>query len=115
MVNIRFVEHANHLIAEVPRRPTIKISLAGFSVPWQVIHRQENFMKLEPYKSQPVLYRAIAGDEYAAIITDIRESRICSLTTFPPAFALSQVSGIKYFERKADAADHRGGACYPAI
>jgi hypothetical protein len=71
-------------------------------------------MNLEPYKSQPVIFRAFAGDEYAAIITDVRENRLCSLTTFPPGFASTQVSRIQYFDRKADAPD-RGQACYPAI
>jgi hypothetical protein len=71
-------------------------------------------MKLEPYKSQPVLYRAIGGDEYAAIITDVRADG-CTLTTFPPMSVILAVSRIRYFHRRADAAEHKGAACYPAI
>jgi hypothetical protein len=66
-----------------------------------------------PYKSQPVLYRAIAGDEYAAIITDVRDG-VCSLTTFPPGLASTQISRCRYFDRKADAPE-TGAACYPAV
>jgi hypothetical protein len=72
-------------------------------------------MKLEPHKSQPVLYRAIGGDEYAAIITDVRDGREMSLATFMPMGGVTNVNRIKYFHRKADAADHKGPACYPAI
>lgn len=72
-------------------------------------------MKLEPYISQTVLYRAIGGDEYAAIITDV-DGRSCCLTTFMPmVLGNTVVSRIKYFERRADAEGHKGAACYPAI
>ena len=75
-------------------------------------------MKLEPYKSQPLLYRAIGGDEYAAIITDLRphvDGVLCSVATFMPMGGVTNISRVKYFGRKGDAADHRGAACYPAI
>lgn len=71
-------------------------------------------MRVDPYKSQPVLYRAIAGDEYAAIITDVREGRECALTTFRPGGAVSGVGRVQYYDRKADA-PAKGPACYPAI
>ncbi len=76
---------------------------------------READIKLEPYKSQPVLYRAIGGDEYAALITDIREDRECAVVIFSPSGGATNVSRIKYFERRADAAEHKGPACYPAI
>jgi hypothetical protein len=72
-------------------------------------------MKLDPYKSQPVLYRAIGGSEYAAIITDVREGRECALATFMPMGGVTNVNRIKYFRHKVDAADHKGPACYPSI
>ena len=73
--------------------------------------------KLEPYKSQPVLDRAIAGDEYAAIITDVREDG-CDVSTFPPwgrSTITTAFTRIKYFESRADAKDFKGAACYPAV
>jgi hypothetical protein len=71
---------------------------------------------MKPYKSQPVLYRAIAGDEYAAIVTDFREDNgLCWLATFPTFGGVTNISRIKYFESRADAVGHKGAACYPAI
>ena len=74
-------------------------------------------MKLEPYKSQPVLFRSIGGVEYAALITDVREGREVSLATFMPMGGVTNVNRIKYFGSRQACfyADHKGPACYPAI
>jgi hypothetical protein len=69
-------------------------------------------MKLEPYKSQPVVFRAIGGATYAAIITDVRDGREVHLTTFMPNSPPTYVSYIRYYDREAEAPE-KGQACYP--
>jgi len=74
-------------------------------------------MKTHPHKSQPVLYRAYGGDEYAALITDVRENNECALVTFLPGGGTTTLTRVKYFSGKQDcvSANHNGPACYPAI
>lgn len=65
-----------------------------------------------PYVSMPVVFVAIGGIEYAAIVTDARQEGV-SLTTFPPGGAPTYVSRIPF---KASASDLRPKAeppfCY---
>lgn len=50
-----------------------------------------------PYKSQTVIYRAIGGAEYAAIVTDVRGRDVC-LTTMPPSAEGMHLTWIPYWE-----------------
>ena len=53
--------------------------------------------RARPYKSQPVIYRAIGGAEYAAIITDVRGKDVC-LTTMPPSAEGLHLTWIPYWD-----------------
>lgn len=74
-------------------------------------------MKLEPHKAQIVIYRAIAGDEYAAIITNVEPGGLVCLATFMPSISLpTTITRAKYFDRAASVPEgHKGPACYPPI
>ena len=49
----------------------------------------------QPYKSMPVVYRAIGGSEYAAIVTDVRPEGV-TLTTFLPGGALQSLTRVPF-------------------
>lgn len=68
-------------------------------------------MPAEPYKSQHVLYRAIGGTEYAAIVTDVRPDGV-DLTTMPPGGQGLYLTRVRYVQTYAP----RDGdaVCYPA-
>ncbi len=53
--------------------------------------------KRGPYKSQPVIYRAHGGIEYAAIITEVRPDGV-SLTTLPPGGGSLDLTRIRYVD-----------------
>lgn len=59
-----------------------------------------------------VIYRAHGGQEYAAMITDVRSARDVDVTTFPPgggSFHLTRIPFVK-FRLDSDAES----ICYPA-
>lgn len=52
-------------------------------------------LSIEPYKSMPVIYAAIGGSDYAAMITDVRPEGV-SLVTFPPGGAFTHVTRVPF-------------------
>ena len=67
-------------------------------------------MTAVPFKSQTVLYRAIGGSEYAAIITDVRGKDVC-LTTMPPSAAGLHLTWIPYWNEVPP--ESQMSVCYP--
>lgn len=70
------------------------------------------------HKAQTVLCRGPGGKiglEWAGIIVDVHEDRLCSVRTFSPSgpAADMKLTAIKYFSHHAAADKYDGPCCFP--
>lgn len=55
-----------------------------------------------PYVSMPVVYRAVGGSEYAAIVTDVRPEGVSLVTFMPGSASATAVTRIPFKSSKDD-------------